>query len=123
MKRIIILLAIFIFSLSLTIVNNDDGPERRCKRWIIERLNEARNTFDEDMPIFRRLNERKVTKSTKTSKSMKSSSSSKKTSSSLKKTTKSGNNKKTTTSSKKTSSSKKSSSKSYKKSTSKKISN
>ena len=122
MKRIIILLAIFIFSLSLTIVNNDDGPERRCKRWIIERLNEARNTF-EDMPIFRRLNERKVTKSTKTSKSMKSSSSSKKTSSSLKKTTKSGNNKKTTTSSKKTSSSKKSSSKSYKKSTSKKISN
>ena len=124
MKRIIILFAIFSLSLSTTIVdkNDEEGPERRCKKWIIERLNESRkNEFDEEIfPRFRRLNERTVKTSTKTSKKMKNTSATKKTSSSLKKTTKSGNNKKTVTSTKKTSSSKKTSSKSLKKTTTKK---
>ena len=126
MKRIIILFAIFVVSLSTSIIlgnGEDDSPEIRRKKWIIERLNELRkNEFDvEIIPKIRRLNERTVKTSTKTSKKMKNSSSSKKTSSSLKKTTKSGNTKKTVSSSKKTSSSKKSSSKSVKKTTSKKI--
>ncbi len=65
MKRIIILFAIFVVSLSTSIIlgnGEDDSPEIRRKKWIIERLNESRkNEFDEEIfPRFRRLNERQL---------------------------------------------------------------